>query len=192
MPPIPRWYADLPEIRRRLNDWDESVPLDRKAIEELFGLKPRQAIYLMTKFKGYAIGQSIALNRLDLIARIDEMAAPGGLAAAKIQEKKRELVKLKLQAQMARPKKIPPPPPPPTPADLPAGIRIVGHGQLLIEYSSPEDLLSRHLALSQTAIKDFGRFAAALEYIQPRNGDCTVDETLQTPLLAGANKGQGS
>ncbi len=178
MPPIPRWYADLPKIRRRLEDMDDSVPLDRKAIEGLFGLKPRQANYLMNKFQGYAVGQSTALTRSDLLQRIDELAAPGGVAAAKIQEKRRAVSFFKAEGRKVRPPRIPPPPVKLTPAALPTGMRLVGHGQLLTEYSSPEELLSRHLALSQSAIADFASFAASLEYAAPRNGDCTVDSAL--------------
>ncbi len=183
MPPIPRWYADLSKIRRRLEDMDDSLPLDRRAIETLFGLKRRQANKLMNKFQGYAVGQSTVLSRSDLLQRIDELAAPGGVAAAKIQEKQRALSFFQAEERKARPPRIPPPPIKAAPAALPAGMRLVGHGQLLIEYSSPEELLSRHLALSQSAITDFASFAASLEYAEPRNGDCTVDsDPSHTPI----------
>ncbi len=185
MPPIPRWYADLPKIRHRLEEMDDSVPLDRKAIEGLFGLKPRQANYLMNKFQGYAVGQSTALTRSDLLDRIDEMATPGGVAAAKIQEKKRAVSIFNTEERKARPQKIPPPPANPAPAALPAGMRLIGHGKLLTEYTSPEELLSRHLALCQSAVTDFASFSASLEYALPRNGDCTVDSaTTVAPSLS--------
>jgi hypothetical protein len=181
MPPIPRWYADLPKIRRRVEDMDDSVPLDRKAIEGLFGLKPRQSNYLMRKFKGYAVGQSTALTRSDLLERIDELAAPGGVAAAKIQEKKRAVSFFAAEERKVRPERIPPPPPKPTAAALPSGMRLIAPGRLLIEFHSPEELLSHNLALSQSAITDFASFAAGLEFVSPRNGDCTVDHLLPLP-----------
>jgi hypothetical protein len=184
MPPKPRWYANIPQIRRRLETMPESCPLDRKAVEMLFGVKARQANNLMIKFAGYAVGQSIALSRTDLLARIDEMSGPSGVARAVIQEKRRAVSYFNAEERKVRPKKIPLPPPKPVGAPLPAGVRLVAAGQILIEFTDPEELLSRNLALSQSAITDFASFAAGLEYGHPRNGDCTVDNPPPTTPLA--------
>jgi hypothetical protein len=154
----------------------DSHPLDREAVEKLFGIKRRQANYLMSKFKGYAVGQSTALTRSDLLERIDEMSGQCGVAAAEIQEKIRAVSFINTLQRKPRPKRIPPPPPRAVGTPLPAGIRLVAPGELVIEFTTPEELLSRNLALSQSAIADFASFALGLEYAPTRNGDCTVDD----------------
>ncbi len=197
MPPIPRWYGRLPTIRRKLQDWPVDAPIFRKSIVELFGVKARQANKLMSKVPGYASsphshhrhdGRRHSLTRSALLEMLDELAAPGGLAAAKIQEKKDMASFFIAEERKVRPQKIPPPPPKPVSAALPAGMRLIGPGQLLTEYSSPEELLSLHMALSHSAVADFASFAASVEYVPPRDGDCTVDDSPNPPSLG---KGEG-
>lgn len=173
MPPKPRWFAHLPQIRRQLEALPESCPLDRQAVERLFGVKPRQANNLMSLFAGYTVGQSFALSRSDLLSRIDEMARPGGVAHKEIQQKIRAVTALNALQQQAQPRRIPaPPPPPPTGAPLPTGVHLLAAGQIRIDFTTPEELLSRILALSQSAVSDFAAFASSL--VPMRSGDCTV------------------
>ena len=47
MPATPGWHAHLPTIRRTLTAMTATPWLDRPAIERLFGLRARQANYLM-------------------------------------------------------------------------------------------------------------------------------------------------
>jgi hypothetical protein len=174
MPIQPRWHDRLPEIRRRIQARPKSKLLDRKAIENLFGVKARQANNLMQKFDGYEVGQSFAVSRSELLARIDEMSGPRGVAHAAIQQKISSDSFLNDPQQLIRPKKIPLPPPKPVGAPLPAGVSQFAPGKVLIDYTSSGELLSCCYAIVKSAVDDYARFDAALEYPPPRNGDCTA------------------
>lgn len=186
MPPKPSWYADLPRIRRALKALPLVQPttLDRSAIQDLFGIKARHANNLMSKFMGTATGSGHVVLLSDLLERIDEMSAPGGVAAAEIQRKQKNKAHLEKQQTQVRPRKIPRPPPPPAGAALPEGIRQIAPGQVLIEYSTPEELLSRVLAISESSIKDFAAFSAGLEFPSDRNGGCTSETNTATAAQA--------
>jgi hypothetical protein len=75
MPAKPRWHADLNHIRTSI----ASLPspfLDRLAIEQLFGVKRRQANNLMRGLGGYRIGHAAVVGREDLLLNL---AAPAPL-----------------------------------------------------------------------------------------------------------------
>jgi hypothetical protein len=160
MPAKPRWHADLNKIRASI----ASLPspfLDRLAIEQLFGVKTRQANNLMRGLGGYRIGPAAVVGREDLLLKLDQMAGPRGYAA-QIERKSRVVEALDALRSEARPRRVSPPPPHRPNSPLPAGTRISAPGVLTISFTTPEDLLGRVMGLAQSAAADFTAFEAGL------------------------------
>jgi hypothetical protein len=162
MPSKPRWHADLPQIRRTIAAMTATPFLDRPAIERLFGVRARQANYLMRGLGGYKTGTSSVVNREDLLLKLDQMAAPRGVPSAEMQRKTRVVETLDALKRNVRPRRICPPPPRLTTDPLPPGARISAPGELTILFSSPDDLLGRIMFLLQSANSDFASFADGL------------------------------
>ncbi|MCE5307004.1 MAG: hypothetical protein LLG20_05140, partial [Acidobacteriales bacterium] len=72
MPAQPQWLLHLPEIVEELSAMGAPI-LDRATIERVFGLRRRQAIYLMRAFGGYQLGKTALLDRCLLIERLREI-----------------------------------------------------------------------------------------------------------------------
>lgn len=160
MPAKPRWHADLNRIRLTV----ASLPspfLDRQAIEQLFGVKTRQANNLMRGLGGYRIGPAAVVGREDLLLKLDQMATPRGYTA-QIERKARVVEALDALRSEARPRRVSPPPPRRPNSPLPAGVRISAPGELTISFTSPEELLGRVMGLAQSAAGDFAAFEAGL------------------------------
>jgi hypothetical protein len=166
MPAKPRWYPDIAKIRRDLLALDPPF-VDRAAVEKLFRVRPRQANNLMRVLGGVRTGTAMWVARSELIARLDELAQPRGVAGAATQRKASVLEHLNALHANARPRRIPPPPPRAANASLPAGASIASPGEMTVRFSSAEDLLGIVLGLSQSAVKDFAGFARSLEFPAP-------------------------
>jgi hypothetical protein len=171
MPATPGWHAHLPAIRRTLAAMTATPWLDRRAIERLFGLRARQANYLMRGLPGQRLGTAVVIEREALLAHLDALAEPRGLARAAtfspVARKASVLEAIDALRRAERPRRItPPPPPPPAAANtpLPAGVRLTAPGELTLEFASPEELLGRILGLAQAASSNFAAFAASLEF----------------------------
>ena len=80
MPARPRWHADLVRIRSTVAALGTPL-IDRQAIEQLFGVRPRQANNLMRGLGGYRIGSAAVVRREDLLLQLDQIAGPRGYAA---------------------------------------------------------------------------------------------------------------
>jgi len=169
MPATPSWHAHLPAIRRTLTAMTATPWLDRPAIERLFGLRARQANYLMRTLPGRRLGGAVVIDREALLAHLDALAEPRGGARAAAQRKASVLETLAALKREGRPRRILPPPPTAN-APLPAGVRLAAPGELTIAFASPEDLLGRILGLAQAASTNFAAFAAGLEFVPPRSG----------------------
>jgi len=162
MPAKPAWFHRLPEISEWLRATDSPF-LDRRMIEKLFEIRPRRAQLLMRSLSGYRLGNLILVDRLALLAQIEELAR--GEAATHEQRRRikvidaLELAKGQLAGRRIRIPaasdvgrlKI---------ADLPAGVRLKP-GELRIEFEDPEDLLRRLFELSQAILNDYQRFETA-------------------------------
>jgi hypothetical protein len=159
MPAKPRWHADLDRIRSTVAALGAPL-IDRQAIEQLFGVRPRQANNLMRGLGGYRIGTAAVVRREDLLLQLDQMAGPRGYAA-QAQRKARVVESLDDLRRTVRPRRVAPPPVSNSP--LPAGARISAPGELTLSFSSPEDLLGRIMGLAQSAVRDWAAFAASLE-----------------------------
>ena len=168
MPATPGWHAHLPTIRRTLTAMTATPWLDRAAIERLFGLRARQANYLMRGFPGRRLGTSVVVDREALVAHLDTLAEPRGLAAAPTQRKASVLEAIQELRRAPRPRPIRPVLPAPPVAEgvsaLPAGVRLAAPGELTLAFASPEELLGQILALAQAAAAHFAGFAQSLEY----------------------------
>ena len=161
MPHKPRWHADLTQIRAAV----ASLPtpfLDRPAVERLFGLRRRQANYLMAGLAGYRVGPAAVVAREALLAKLDELGGERATGAQALR-KARVVEALDELRGQARPRKISAPPPRRPGSALPEGARISAPGELTLLFSTPEDLLGRLMGLAQSAASDFAAFAAALE-----------------------------
>ena len=185
MPSRPRWHARLKEIRAAILALQAPF-LDRPAIEKLFGLRPRQANYLMQKMGGgYRIGRATVLDRLELLSRLDRLSGARESAAASSRQA-RVVEALDQLRHKARPRRIDPPPPPVAGSALPAGARLLGPGELALSFASPEQLLGVVLSLAQSAAGDFAAFAASLEF-EPHSG---VESVVELRAEAGQLRAQ--
>jgi hypothetical protein len=165
MPAKPRWHAQLEPIRRTL----ASLPspyLDRPAIEKLFGVKSRQANYLMRSLGGYRIGQASVVSREELLGKLDALSGLRGYLS-QAQRKTRVVEALDELRGTGRPRPIATPPPRPAGASLPDGARLTAPGQLTIAFATPEELLGCLMALAQSAAGDYAGFAAGLSGAEP-------------------------
>jgi len=173
MPAQPRWLADLPKIRRTITAMTATPFLDRLAIERLFGVKSRQANYLMRSLGGYRIGPASVVDRDQLLHQLERMATPRGVSSAATERKARVIERLDALAREARPRRILAPPPRRPSDPLPPGIRLSAPGEIAIRFASPEELLGLILALAQSASTDFAAFAVSLIDSPTRNCVCT-------------------
>jgi len=162
MPAKPRWHADLDRIRASAAALPSPF-LDRRAVEKLFHLGPRQANNLMRSLGGYRIGPSAVVSRDDLLLKLDNLAGKRGYQA-QATRKARVVEALDEIRSQARPRRIAAPPARPSGSALPEGARITAPGELTITFSSPEDLLGRVLGLAQSASGNFAAFAAGLSH----------------------------
>jgi len=187
MPAKPRWYSELPHIRRTLAAMDSPI-IDRAVIERLFSIKRRQANYIMSKLGGYVSGSSVVIRREDLLLKLTDLAGSRGVPKAETQRKARVIEALNAVKSAPRPRRIPAPPPRRPRDPLPAGVSISAPGEMRIVFSSPETLLSTILGVVQSASADFANFAAGLEYSPSRNGVCTYaeNEALESASLPPA------
>jgi hypothetical protein len=165
----------LPQIRHSLAALSTPL-LDRRAIEHLFGLGPRQANNLLRSLPGHTLGTSSVISREELLSQLDQMATPRA-QAAELARHTSVLEELDRLRSAPRVRRLPAPPrPAPHRTSLPTGVRIPAPGQMTIPFTSPEELLGHLLVLAQSAAKDFAAFAAALH----------ADDTAVAPPPSGA------
>jgi hypothetical protein len=171
MPATPGWHAHLPTIRRTLTAMTATPWLDRRAIERLFGLRARQANYLMRAVPGRRLGTAVVIEREALLAHLDRLdmgerrGAVRAAASSPVARKASVLEAIDALRREQRPRRVSPPPPPPgANTSLPAGVRVAAPGELTLAFASPEELLGRILGLAQAAAADFADFATSLEF----------------------------
>ena len=159
MPAKPQWLLHIPMIVDQLRSLDAPV-VDRASCERLFGVRRRRAIDLMHFFGGYQSGNTVLLDRYDLIRRLESLDA-GPEVCQERQRKARLSDQLrKLQRHHAAVSVVIPVLPVLTPT-LPASVRF-GAGQMMMDFDSVEDLLSKLYALAQAAVADFEAFRAVV------------------------------
>jgi hypothetical protein len=188
MPTKPRWHPKLARIRRELIALVDQPDVDRATIERMFGIRARQANNIMRSFDGRKTGHRDHIDRLQLIERLDELAAPKGVASAATKQKRTVIASYNALLRRERPRRIAPPPPPPEPTLLPSGVAITAPGEMAIKFSTPEELLSAIMAMAESANKDFAGFEMSLEYRTSRSLVCTYqnDNSVPAPVPEAA------
>jgi hypothetical protein len=72
MPAKPSWFTRIPEIIAEVHQLNAPV-IDRHICELLFGVRRRRAIELMQRFGGYRTGNTVVLDRTDLIRSLERL-----------------------------------------------------------------------------------------------------------------------
>ena len=169
MPRKAEWIEQLPSALEELRRFPAPV-IDRSILEKVLHIRRRTAIRLLNRFGGFQSGKTFLIDRLQLIAKLEEIDRGDDVTAERDRrarladelEKTRRLApgrKVRIDtATDVRDRVM---------QDLPAGIHL-RPGELRIEFFGAEDLLRHLYELSQAIVNDFGRFQAAVEDSRPR------------------------
>jgi hypothetical protein len=163
VPAKPAWLLRIPEIITQLQALTVPV-VDRASCERLFGVKRRRAIDLMQSFGGYRSGNTVLVDRADLITRLAEIARTDDYVR---ESTRKQRLAADLQTSHVTRKAATIVLPVTTRAadrnmnDLPAGV-ILARGKLVVEFSDPEEMLAKLYELAQVAANDFDRLCNAL------------------------------
>lgn len=167
MPAKPSWYPRLAEIIDQIRQLPAPV-VDRATVERLFGVRRRRANQIISRMGGYEIGRTALVEKGPLLARLEAIA--GGeefhyeeRRRARVHEKLDEARRI-VRAQRVKIQPAAPPPPAASSPKLPEGVSL-HPGELRIAFDTPETLLTRLFALSQSMAHDFEEFVA---YISKR------------------------
>jgi hypothetical protein len=160
MPDKPAWIEYVPEILETLEAPGAPPFLDRPAIELFFGVRRRQAIYLLRRFGGYKVGKAFLVPREAVIrflrdperwsaavnekGRFERVAVALGEARGELQQRRIPIPAKKETFEMEF-------------AGLPPGIRLEPN-QLIIEFQAPGELLEKLFALAQAFANDYQTF----------------------------------
>ena len=164
MPAKPTWLLRVPQILDALRALPAPF-VDRDTIETLFRLRRRRSIDLMRHFGGYQIGRTFLINKAELVAALERIAA-GDEFVWETRRKARlaQAVDRAQREHQARSIRIDAPPavldqgiP-----DLPRSIQLA-RGELRIEFRGAEDLLRHLLELSQAIMNDYPRFQSLVD-----------------------------
>ena len=163
MPPQPSWITRIPEILADLRQLDAPVA-DRHICELLFGVRRRRAIELMQRFGGYRSGNSILLDRCELIASLERVHGSPEVTwerrrkqrlGQQLDELHRSRAAKAITLPVSRDALAPNP-------ELPQGVSI-GAGRLCVDFRTAEELFARMYELAQFALVDFENFRRRVE-----------------------------
>ena len=149
----------IPEILAQLRQVDIPV-VDRAVIEQLFVLKRRRAIELLHQFGGYQAGRTFLIDRQRLIRFLERLEQGDDFT---FEIGRREHLSAGLDAlrrhHVGATVRIPVEPEVfnARMRQLNEGVRIAS-GQLIIQFSSKEDLLAKLFELAQAAANDYETF----------------------------------
>lgn len=161
MPRRPEWIHRLNAALAQL-DTLTAPTLDRRAIEVLLNVSPRQAIRILHRLCGHQAGQALVIGRAELRQKLTELAANGEVRFERSRHGRvgEELARIG-SARNARRIAVESPASSDL-AQLSPGIRL-GAGKLEIAFQSGEDLLSLLLELAQAIAADPERFQQRME-----------------------------
>ena len=158
----PRWWLHLAQIRSMLAEVQLPV-IDRAAVEQLFGLRRRQAIALMNHFGGYQAGRTLLIARDQLIGQLDAIADGEDFQRESARRERLaatvESVRRTRESEAVRI--------PVSPAIFSSRMANLGSdvqlrpGRLEIEFAGTEDLLRTLFALAQAIANDYAGFERA-------------------------------
>lgn len=163
MPRHTEWIQHIPAALSELRALP-SPTIDRRTLESLFHVSPRQAIRILSSLGCYAAGKSLLIERHDLIAKLEALLSND---AVRCEQSRHERVSQHLERyrrdQHARHKRIAV-----TPqalatriASLPPDVSLQP-GNLQIRFTGAEDLLSKLFALAQAISADYPAFEQAI------------------------------
>ena len=156
MPDHPTWLERIPEILKALTSATAPPFLDRHAIEQLFGVRRRQAISLLHYFDGYQVGRAFVVPRESVIrfleqrhtgTALQEVVAQKQRVSEFLGEARQGLLLPRIPLPAAQASEM-------TLAGLPAGIQLLP-GRLSIHFDDATDLLGKLFSLSQALANDF-------------------------------------
>jgi hypothetical protein len=159
MPDQPYWYQRIPDICAVLEGSAEPV-LDRLAVEQLFGLRRRQAIRILGRVGGYQLGRSYLVRRDDLLGWLRSLDGRGDVT--RTQERKKRIwqeLRKEAEAQKSRAVRIPVAAVPCS--GLPEGVAL-DTGRLEIRFEGALDLLSKLAGLAEVMGRDYEEFERRL------------------------------
>lgn len=163
MPAKPQWFTRIPEILDLVRAMTVPV-LDREVFEGLFGVRRRRAISLMHSYGGYSSGNSLLVNRDDLLVKLRAIEDSSEVLRENVRKEKlaKELQELHRsragaaivigtrrsgsQAQFG----------------IPQSIRIEP-GRIIVSFGSPEELFKTLYEFGQAAANDYDSVRSALE-----------------------------
>jgi hypothetical protein len=137
--------------------------------EQLFGVERRRAISLVQYFGGYRAGNTVLVDRLELIATLEDLwESPDTLSErkrkARLVDRLESLRRYQKAAAVAIPilpksceRRLP---------ELPIGIAIES-GRLTVEFNRTEELLQRLFEVARAAAADYEAFQAVVEENRP-------------------------
>lgn len=154
MPAKPAWFLRLPEILREVRSLQTPV-LDRTGFERLFQVRRRRAIQLMHGFGGYQTGRTFLIDRVQLITELERAQASKDYSfeVRRKQHLAESLETLERHRAAAR-VRIPITTRPPSGSLLPPDVHLEP-GRLILDFTTPEDLLSKLFLLAQKMAEDF-------------------------------------
>jgi hypothetical protein len=166
MPPRLSWTSRIPLMVQQLSSLHAPV-VDRNACEQIFGVKRRRAIDLMQHFGGYRSGNTILLDRIGLISKLQQLNQSPE-TAQELRRKQRIAEELDSANRCWHARRVS--------VTAPAGVRdfqledmhpdiTLGPGSLVVRFTSSDELFTRLYELSQIAVNDLDRVCDAVDVI---------------------------
>jgi hypothetical protein len=164
MPAKPSWFTRIPDIIEELKQLDTPV-IDRHMCEILFAVRRRRAIELMQRFGGYRTGNTIVLDRTDLVRSLERLqrSAEGAWERRRkhrLAKRLDDLHRLRSAATVTLPvsrdecvRRR---------AELPEGV-VLDQQRLAVTFRTAEQLFARLYELAQSALYDFDAFRTRIE-----------------------------
>jgi hypothetical protein len=165
MPPTPLWFNKIEEIKSKIEAVN-TPNFDRSTIAEMFGICYRQAAALSHVMGAEKSGGAFIVPRARLIAYLNGRAEADH---TREEQERRKALGLKLAEIRAAgpPLRAARLPGSKSDSPLPAGVSVVGPGELRVLYDSPDTVLGVILALAELSEINSLAFAASLEYRPP-------------------------
>jgi hypothetical protein len=159
MPAKAAWLQRIPEIIETLAAWPVPV-IDRATCEKLFCVRRRRAIALLQYFGGYIAGNTVLINRLGLIAKLQQLAETPEVNWERQRKEKLSAELDQLQQHYPARRIIIKSAAEPVCRSvhtLPSGVQLRPH-RLTVEFSNARELLAQLYDLAQAAADDFSEF----------------------------------
>jgi hypothetical protein len=169
MPRQSEWIPALAGILPALKRLPPEAPIDRAAIEALFGLSPRQATRLLHRFGAERAGGALLLPAGLLRQRLEQFSREPAVEF-ELHRRERLAERLREARRETLGRRVPIPVPHPQP-DIDGDPHIqLGPGELRIGFDTPVELLERLWRLAQAAAEDWDGFVARTRATGARRG----------------------